>query len=84
MLPTLLIIDSPMKNISERENREQFEGFHEMLYQLCDSELEGTQFILIDKEFCAPHEKFEATLFNRHMKPDDEVYPPLIRYYRGK
>ena len=26
-LPELLIIDSPMKNISERENRSQFEGF---------------------------------------------------------
>ncbi|MEI7847563.1 MAG: hypothetical protein WCK35_17305 [Chloroflexota bacterium] len=34
VLPTLLIIDSPMKNISERENREQFEGFHQMLYEL--------------------------------------------------
>lgn len=84
LLPTLLIIDSPMKNISERENREQFEGFFEMLYDLCSSELKGTQFILIDKELCSPPEGFEPTYKSRHMKPDDETYPPLISYYRGK
>jgi len=33
-LPRLLIIDSPMKNISERENREQFKGFYNLVYEL--------------------------------------------------
>lgn len=84
MLPTLLIIDSPMKNISERENRAQFEGFFEMLYDLCNSELKGTQFILIDKELCPPPEGFQPSFKARHMTPDDDKYPPLIRYYRGK
>ncbi len=84
MLPTLLIIDSPMKNISERENRAQFEGFFEMLYDLCNSELNGTQFILIDKELCPPPEGFQPSFYARHMTPDDDKYPPLIRYYRGK
>jgi rubrerythrin len=84
MLPTLLIIDSPMKNISERENREQFEGFFEMLYDLCESELSGTQFILIDKELCPPPEGFRPSFKARHMKPDDNNDPPLIRYHRGK
>lgn len=84
LLPTLLIIDSPMKNTSERENRAQFEGFFEMLYDLCDSELKGTQFILIDKELCAPPEGFQPSFQERHMKPDDDEHPPLIRYYRGK
>lgn len=84
MLPTLLIIDSPMKNISERENRVQFEGFFEMLYDLCNSELKGTQFILIDKELCPPPEGFQPSFNERHMTPDDDKYPPLIRYYRGK
>lgn len=84
LLPTLLIIDSPMKNISERENREQFEGFFEMLYNLCDTELKGTQFVLIDKELCPPPKGFQSSFRERHMKPDDEGYPPLIRYYRGK
>lgn len=84
LLPTFLIIDSPMKNISERENREQFEGFHRMLYDLSQSELKGTQFILIDKELSPPPQNFEVGFSARHMKPDDKDYPPLIRYYRGK
>lgn len=84
LLPSFLIIDSPMKNISERENREQFKGFHRMLYDLSQSELNGTQFILIDKELSPPPQKFEVSFSARHMKPDDKDYPPLIRYYRGK
>lgn len=84
MLPTFLIIDSPMKNISERENREQFEGFFEMLYDLCNSELNGTQFILIDKELCPPPQDFQPNFKERYMTPDYDSNPPLIRYYRGK
>ncbi len=82
-LPTFIIIDSPMKNISERENRDQFEGFHQMLYELAATELTGTQFILIDKEFCPPPEPLEVDLSVRHMTPDDDNNPPLVRYYRG-
>lgn len=84
ILPTLLIIDSPMKNISERENREQFEGFHKMLYELSVSELEDTQFVLIDKEYYPPPATLGVDLSVRHMKPDSDEDPPLIRYYRGK
>ncbi|NMC31534.1 MAG: hypothetical protein GYA36_03605 [Veillonellaceae bacterium] len=84
MLPTIMIIDSPMKNISERENRKQFEGFFKMLYQLCENELKGTQFILIDKEYCKPPEDFQPSFSARYMTPDDDHNPPLIRYYRGK
>lgn len=84
LLPTILIIDSPMKNISERENREQFEGFHQLLYQLAEDELKGTQFILIDKEFCPPDELIELGVNSRHMRVDSKEEPPLIKYYRGK
>jgi hypothetical protein len=83
-LPTLLIIDSPMKNISERENREQFEGFHKMLYELSVSELAETQFVLIDKEYSPPPSDLKIDIKVRHMKPDSDQDPPLIRYYRGK
>ena len=83
-LPTILIIDSPMKNISERENREQFEGFHRMLYELSASELDNTQFVLIDKEYYPPPADMDVSLTVRHMKPDSDEDPPLIRYYRGK
>ncbi|WFU34876.1 hypothetical protein QA635_10955 [Bradyrhizobium brasilense] len=88
-LPEMLIIDSPMKNISERENREQFEGFYNMVYQLKATELNATQFILIDKEFTPPPEGLKLNVFNRHMKPNDPSKPldpetaPLIPYYLG-
>jgi hypothetical protein len=83
-LPELLIIDSPMKNISERENQEQFEDFYRLLYDLKDGELRGTQLIVIDKEFSAPKASHRFTLVARHMRPGDNANPPLIPYYDGK
>ena len=83
-LPTLLIIDSPMKNISERVNRRQFEGFHEMLYSLANTELKGTQIILIDKELLEPPPDFSPSFQARFMTPDTDLNPPLITKYRGK
>lgn len=91
LLPAFLIIDSPMKNISERENRKQFEGFYEMLYELSGTELKGTQIIVIDKELHSPPKGFERSFEERHMRPNERdedpgknPYPPLIRYYAGK
>ena len=83
-LPELLIIDSPMKNISERENKAQFEGFYRMLYQLNAGELRSRQFVLIDKEYFAPPDGLTAGVSNRHMQPESDEHQPLIRYYRGK
>ena len=83
-LPNLLIVDSPMKTISERENREQFQGFYEMLYALKIEELSGTQIIVIDKEFSAPHSSLRIEIQSRHMRPGDRENPPLIPYYDGK
>lgn len=83
-MPELLIIDSPMKNISERENRDQFEDFYRLLYELKSGELKNTQMILIDKEYSAPEEGVDFVLFERHMRPGDPDNPPLIPYYNGK
>lgn len=83
-LPEILIIDSPMKNISERENREHFEGFYQLVYQLKNEDLQSTQIILIDKEFSAPEEALKFSLAERHMRPGDSENPPLIPYYEGK
>lgn len=82
-LPSVLVIDTPMKNISERENKAQFEGFYTMLYELALSELSGTQIIIIDKEFFPPLGDAAVDIVVRHMRPDDENFPPLIPYYRG-
>jgi hypothetical protein len=83
-LPALLIIDSPMKNISERENRDQFEGFYRMIYELKAGELKEIQFVLIDKEFSPPPADVDFNLLERHMRPGDKEHPPLIPYYNGK
>ncbi len=83
LLPTLLIIDSPMKNISERENRKQFEGFHKLIYRLVEEELSHSQILIIDKEYLSPPGGVGVELNVRHMTPEDERYPPLIPYYRG-
>jgi hypothetical protein len=89
-MPSFLLLDTPMKNISERENRDIFEGFYNLVYQLYSGELSNKQLIIVDKEFFSPEETeykefFEAGdhLFVSHMTPDDPNYPPLIQYYRG-
>lgn len=84
-LPRLLMIDSPMKNISERENRANFESFYRMVYDLKATELSETQVILIDKEFFPPpRTNVPFKVISRHMTPTDSANPPLIPYYRGK
>jgi len=84
LLPQLLIVDSPMKNISERENIEQFEGFHDLLYELASGELKGTQFIVIDKEMFPPPSDYDTPFIERHMTLSNPEFPPLIRYYAGQ
>ena len=91
LLPTLLIIDSPMKNTSERQNREQFESFMKMLYELSITELKDTQFIVVDKELFAPPGDYPRSFSSRLMRPNergknpkDNPNPPLIPYYQDK
>lgn len=80
-LPSLLILDSAMKNVSERENRELFHDFYSMVYELAASELASTQFVLIDKEFFPVPEGIELDVRSRHMAPGSLDDPPLIPYY---
>jgi hypothetical protein len=84
LLPEVLIVDSSMKNISERENFDTFKGFHDLIYELALDELRGTQFVIIDKEVCLPPESFNVPFKQRHMTPSNPEFPPLIGYYRGK
>ena len=80
-LPTLLILDSAMKNVSERENREIFQAFYSMVYELAANELKDTQFILIDKEHFHLPEETEILMRSRHMEPGSLENPPLVPYY---
>ncbi|PHN03875.1 coiled-coil domain-containing protein [Flavilitoribacter nigricans] len=81
-LPTLLMIDTPMKNIGEDVNEDLFNNFYNLLYSLANSVLKNTQFVIIDKEFFKPQIE-DIDLQSRFMTPDDDNHPPLIRYYRG-
>ncbi|MFC3750100.1 AAA family ATPase [Paenibacillus sp. GCM10012306] len=89
-LPSFLMIDTPMKNISERENKDIFEGFYKLIYKLYSGELKGKQLIVVDKEFYSPSETLYEEYFQSdeklkvvHMTPDEPENPPLIKYYRG-
>lgn len=80
-LPTFLMIDTPMKNISEDVNRDLFESFYRYLYHLVENELSTIQVIIIDKDYIPPPDDIESV--ERFMTPENADRPPLISYYRG-
>jgi hypothetical protein len=80
-LPTLLIIDTPMKNIGEDVDAALFHGFYRYLYTLADGGLGETQLLIIDKEYEPPPEELDASeIFMERGDPD---HPPLVPYYDG-
>jgi hypothetical protein len=81
-LPTFLMIDSPMKNISTDANRDIFLGFYDYLYEVAKGDLADTQFVIMDGEFIGPSEH-QLDVLSRFMTPTDDEHPPLISYYRG-
>ncbi|WP_137819612.1 hypothetical protein [Pseudomonas sp. 2FG] len=80
-LPSLLVMDSAMKNVSERENQELFQAFYSLMYELAAGELKDTQFILIDKEMFPVPEGVGVRVRSRHMAPGSRENPPLVPYY---
>jgi hypothetical protein len=82
-LPEFLIVDTPMKNIGEEVNEDLFRSFYGYLYDLAAGPLNGTQFIVVDKEYYGPPEEHGISVFERFMTPSDPDHPPLISYYRG-
>ncbi|GGJ55927.1 hypothetical protein [Deinococcus roseus] len=85
-LPEILVIDTPSKNMSPDEDHEQYEAFHDLLYQLAAGELRSTQFIFIDNDFRAPKDDSfaEEDIMTRYLSNTDPQHPPLIPYYRGQ
>ncbi len=83
-LPTFLIIDTPMKNTSERENEEIFKSFYQFIYKLARTELKDRQIIIVDKEYYESKEQEGPKIITRHMKLNDPKNPPLIGYYHGQ
>lgn len=81
-IPRLLIIDSPMKNITPDINREVFENFYRELYRLLENDLKAWQCIVIDQTLFEPPLNFEDHL-ERLLTKNDPDHPPLISYYQG-
>jgi AAA domain len=81
-LPSLLIIDTPMKNIGEDVNNDIFESFYNYVYALSETSLSDTQIIIVDKEYFSPA-SYEIDYYERYMTPNETEHPPLITYYRG-
>lgn len=80
-VPSLLIIDSPTKNISDDENPELINSLYKEIYQLALENQDKLQFILIDSDYVAP--TIELPDFKlRHMSGTEEA-PSLIPYYDG-
>ena len=85
VLPNILIIDSPMKNIGTTEDRMIFEGFHKLIYELASEELKDVQFIIIGSDYLPPNKKLGVTVNERKMEREsNSKYPPLIPYYEGQ
>ncbi len=81
-VPSILVIDSPTKNISEDENPELVDALYREIYRIATSE-EGkrTQFLLIDSDLVPPGKEFPH-FQQRHMAGRVDA-PSLISYYVG-
>lgn len=81
-IPRLIVIDSPMKNITPDINPDIFKHFYKELYRLLRTELSDWQCVVVDQTFC-PFEGFEDGAIERKLTKSDPDYPPLISYYEG-
>jgi RNA polymerase-binding transcription factor DksA len=82
-VPSVLIIDTPLKNITPDINPQLVSAFYQYLYRLMESDLADHQIILIDQLLVAPPADVDLDFRTRHMTEDDPEHPPLISYYRG-
>jgi hypothetical protein len=78
LIPNILIIDTPMKNISEREDTELYNALFRFLYSLFKDggELGSTQLILVDKEL---HPHFGGEDITQYHLSSEQ---PLLPFYR--
>lgn len=83
-LPTVILLDSPMKNIGQDVDKAVMLSFYKKLYELAATSLGDTQIIIVDKEFVPPPlDLAHLDVTHRYMTNNDPNYPPLISYYSG-
>jgi len=81
-VPSILIIDSPTKNISDDENPELVRSLYREIYRFAsDRTGAGTQFLLIDSDLVEP--EAELTGFSQRRMAGESDAPSLISYYVG-
>ncbi|GAB6265969.1 MAG: hypothetical protein STSR0001_14150 [Methanothrix sp.] len=81
-VPSILIIDSPTKNISEDENPELVRSLYAEIYQLARGQKGNQlQFLLIDSDLVAPSAKLQG--FSERRMAGEPGAPSLIPYYTG-
>lgn len=82
-VPTLLMIDTPLKNITPDINPGLVEAFYQYLYHLGESDLADHQIIIVDQLLVKPQNGSPLDFIDRLMTEDDPQNPPLISYYHG-
>lgn len=80
-VPSILVIDSPTKNISELENPALIRALYVQAYQLSALADGGVQLLLIDSNLVSPHDKLVN--FAERRMAGEEGAPALIPYYNG-
>ncbi|GLH65721.1 hypothetical protein [Geothrix edaphica] len=81
-VPTLLIMDSPTKNISEDENPELIQSLYREIYQISrDQDEPKLQFLLIDSDLVHPDPPIQD--FSERRMAGEPDAPSLIPYYTG-
>lgn len=82
-LPSVLIIDSPTKNISDDETPELVRRLYDEIYSLAavDEGGQSVQFLLIDSDLVSASVPLDGRL-ERRMSGEENA-PRLIPYYVG-
>ena len=81
-MPTILIIDSPTKNINEDENPDLVKSLYSEIYrtasEISDNQL---QFLLIDSVVVEP--EVDLSSYSERRMSGEPDFPRLISYYEG-
>lgn len=81
-VPSVLIVDSPTKNISEDENPDLVHSLYAEMYRIAGQERDTSlQFLLIDSDVILPPAELGGCSARR--MAGDESAPSLIPYYTG-
>lgn len=82
-VPSLLIIDTPLKNITPDINPKLVTAFYNYLYSVAETDLRDHQVVIIDQLLVLPSDDSTLDFVDRLMAEDDPENPPLISYYHG-